>query len=240
MVCQCKEEACDSCTMPDDCRGCNSLGSCCCMNSHVSWHYGSVRNAILMEYFSIGWMTVEVISSIIAGFVISKSIALIAFGGDSVVELISAYAVFDYLRSLGQGNYTKEKVQSKRTEKIATVLLIALIPIISGGAAVSYFSGIKPEASALGLIVALGASIIMPILWIEKKRIGRIANIPPLAIDATESATCFFMSLALLGGLLANYLFGITWSDYIATAIILGFVALEVRESLEEMQQVLD
>lgn len=75
----------------------------------------------------------------------------------------------------------------------------------------------------------------MPILWAEKKRIGKDANCLPLSIDAVESATCFFMSLALLGGLLVNYFLDLPWIDYVATAIILAFVAREAAESLREV-----
>lgn len=175
-------------------------------------------------------MSVEVVATLIAGLIIAKSFALLAFGGDSIVELISAYAVLDYLRKLSKGIPERES-ESEKTEKIATVLLVLLIPVIAGSAVYSYFEGVKPDATPLGIAVALGAAIIMPILWVEKKRIGRDGNVRPLTVDAAESATCFFMSLALLAGLLANYFLHIVWADYVATAIILAFVALEIRES---------
>jgi len=50
-------------------------------------------------------------------------------------------------------------------------------------------------------------------------------------MDAIQSATCFLMSLALLGGLLVNYVFGVRWVDYAASAVILGFVAKESTEA---------
>lgn len=232
-VCGCGDESCNGCTKQEECDDCNLVGSCCCTNAHIVWHKEQVRKGVFLEYFSLGWMTVEVIASIVAGLIVGKSFALLAFGGDSVIEFVSAYAVLDYLRKMNKGILAGES-ESERTEKITTSLLILLIPVIAGGAVYSYFSGIKPEASPLGIAVALGAVIIMPILWIQKKRIGRDGNILPLTIDAVESATCFFMSVALLGGLLLNYFAHVTWADYVATAIILGFVALEIRESLEE------
>jgi divalent metal cation (Fe/Co/Zn/Cd) transporter len=179
-------------------------------------------------------MSVEIIASVIAGAIVGKSFALLAFGGDSLVELLSAYVVLGYLRKLKRGILQSE-VESERTEKLATTLLILLIPIIAGGAVYSYFSGIRIESSPLGIAVALGAVFIMPVLWIQKRRIGREGNLLPLSIDAAESATCFFMAIAVLGGLLLNYYLAISWADYVATAVILGFVALEIRESLVEM-----
>lgn len=179
-------------------------------------------------------MSIEVVASVIAGLIVGKSLALLAFGGDSVVELISAYAVLNYLKKLGKGDFAYVD-ESEKTEKFATLLLILLVPLITGGAVYSYYSGIKPEASPLGMAVALGAVIIMPVLWIRKKKIGLEGNILSLSIDAAESATCFFMAIAVLGSLLLNYFFHIVWADYLATALILGFVALEIRESLEEV-----
>jgi divalent metal cation (Fe/Co/Zn/Cd) transporter len=57
--------------------------------------------------------------------------------------------------------------------------------------------------------VAVGAVVIMPYLWLEKRKIGRETRCVPLSIDAVESATCSFMSLALLSGLLAEYFLGL-------------------------------
>jgi divalent metal cation (Fe/Co/Zn/Cd) transporter len=181
-------------------------------------------------------MSVEVIASVVAGLVIGRSLALLAFGGDSVIELISAYAVFSYLRKFDKGILVGRE-ECERTERFATVLLIILVPIITGGAIYSYVSGVKPEASPLGIAVALGAVVIMPVLWLQKKKTGSQANIPSLTIDAIESATCFFMALALLAGLLIDYLLHFGWADYAATAVILGFVVLEIRGSINEMKE---
>lgn len=179
----------------------------------------------MWEYFSLGWMGVEVAGSIGIGL-LTGSFALLAFGGDSLVEIISGLAVTLHLRrdSSGSGGL------GEGTERLTRLLLVALIPVIGGGAVYSYLSGFTPESSPLGIAVAIGAVIIMPVLWIQKRRIGRETNCAPLSMDAIQSATCFLMSIALLGGLLANYLFGIGWADYVAAAVILVFVA---RESLE-------
>ena len=181
-------------------------------------------------------MSIEVVASVIAGLVIGRSLSLLAFGGDSVVELISAYAVFSYLRNLDKGAF-KSGLESERTERFTTSLLTLLIPIIAGGAVYSYLFGVKPDTSPLGIAVSLGAVVIMPTLWIQKRKIGRDGKILPLSIDAAESATCLFMAITVLADLLLNYFFRIAWADYVATAIILGFIALEIRESLDEMKE---
>ena len=175
-------------------------------------------------------MAVEVVGSIGIG-ILSGSLALLAFGGDSVVELISALVVFTHLRddvggSAGVG---------RRTALVTTALLVALVPTIGLGAAYSFLSGLRPEGSLVGVAVAAGAMVIMPYMWLEKRRIGKETRCLPLSIDAVESATCFFMSLALLSGLLAEYFFGLWWADYLATAVILLFIAKEGAESYREI-----
>lgn len=181
-----------------------------------------------MEYVSLGWMTVEVIGSIGIGL-LSGSLALIAFGSDSLVEMASGLMVIMHMKSCRSSSDLREL-----TEKITKLLLVALIPIIAAGAVYSYVMGFKPESSPWGIGVAIGAVVIMPVLWVQKKTIGRETNCASLSIDAVESVTCFLMALTLLGGLLINYFFRISWIDYVATAVILGFVAKESIEAFRE------
>jgi len=178
-------------------------------------------------------MLVEVFGSIGFGL-IAGSFALLAFGGDSLIELISGIAVLTGLRkdssfsSISGGD-------NKKTEQFTSLLLFALIPVIGLGAVFSYITGLKPEASPLGIAIAIGAVIVMPYLYIEKRRIGRETRSLPLSIDAIESVTCLFMAIALLGGLLAEYFLGLWWADYLSTGVILGFVAKEAVESYREL-----
>jgi divalent metal cation (Fe/Co/Zn/Cd) transporter len=179
-------------------------------------------------------MIVESTVAVSAGL-FSGSLALIAFGGDSFVELLSSYAVASYLRQIRREKNV-EPGEDKRVEKITAFLLFALIPVIGLGALYSYFSRIEPEASPYGIAVAFGASVIMPLLWYEKQRIGKAISCLPLEIDAIESVTCFLMSIALLASLLVNYIWRISWVDYLATVVILVFVAKEAFEATKAIR----
>lgn len=228
-ICLCSEKSCYDCKEEEKCSECNSADACC-SETHISWHTEQINKGVTLEYISIGWLAIEIIGSIIGGLFLGSSIALLAFGGDSIIELVSSYTTIGHLKEINKGK-PHSKINSKKVEKVNTVLLLLLIPTIAIGAVYLYISGIRPEASLLGIAVALGAVIIMPILWTQKKRIGIATNCPPLKIDAIESQTCFFMSIALLGGLLINYSLHIGWVDYIATGIILVFVAKEALEA---------
>jgi len=182
-----------------------------------------------LEYISFAWMSVEVLGSIGVGLLI-RSLALVAFGGDSLVELLSTLVVAGHLKEDIAGS----KISGRMASQIGSGLLFLLLPLIGIGALYSYLTGVRPEGSPLGILIAIGAVIVMPYLWLEKRKVGQETNCLPLKIDAIESATCFFMSLALLGGLLAEYFLGWWWADYLAAAVILAFVAKEAAESYHE------
>jgi len=192
-----------------------------------------LRRGLWIEYASLAWMTVEALGALSAG-VLAGSLALLAFGGDSVIELASSTAVLMHLRTEDKGEGTICK--TKKAERATLTLLFLLIPTIGLGAVYAYLTGVKPESSILGILITIGALIVMPVLWFEKRRIGRKANCFPIEVDATESATCFLMSVALLVGLAANFLWRLWWADYLATIVIILFLARETVESVRSFR----
>jgi divalent metal cation (Fe/Co/Zn/Cd) transporter len=189
-----------------------------------------IKHGIRIESLGNAWMGVEVVGAMIAG-ILAGSLALVAFGADSSVELLSGVVVFRHLSVDDQGS----PISGHRTALLTSGLLFALIPAIGGIGFYSYISGIRPEGSSLGIALALGAVLIMPFLFFEKRRIGRDTRCLPLSIDAYASATCFLMSIALLGGLITVYLTGLWWIDYLATVAIVAFVVKEAVESFREV-----
>ncbi len=194
-----------------------------------------LRTGLVVEYASLAWMTVECAVAIYSGLA-AWSLALLAFGGDSLVELVSSFAVVQHLRNtLTSPAGSSSHIETRQVEWATALLLLSLIPVIGLAMVYSFLRGIRPESSLLGIAVAIGALVIMPVLWHEKKRIGTTADCLPLTIDAAESATCFWMSAALLSGLVINYYWEVPWIDYAATLVILGFVAKEALESIREV-----
>src|ERR1700722_9145058 len=173
-ACKCVETSCEGCQNPNVCSNCIS---CCCTPSHSSWRKMRIGTGITVEYLSSAWMSVEALASIGFGL-IAGSLALLAFGGDSLIELISGIVVLKHLRKDVSGAET----HSKRTEQITSGLLFALIPVIVFGALYSYITGLRPEASPLGIAVAIGAVVIMPYLYVTKKKIGEQTRSMPLKL----------------------------------------------------------
>ncbi|HUK49419.1 MAG TPA: cation transporter [Terriglobales bacterium] len=193
-----------------------------------------LRRGLWVEYVSLAWMMVEAFASIYSGL-LAWSFALLAFGGDSLVELLSSLIVVIHMRAI-LGGKSHAHIESGRAEWATALLLLSLLPVIGVGVGYSLLAGVRPESSLLGMAVAIGAVLIMPILWHQKKEIGTKTNCLPLTIDSAESATCLLMSLALLIGLVINYVLRLFWVDYVITAIILVFVAREASEAISEVR----
>src|SRR3989441_10527656 len=175
--CGCATSSCATCRTPADCSNC---ASCCCNDTHQSWRRTRTGAGIKIEYFSSAWMTIEVIGSVWSGLV-AGSFALLAFGGDSLVELLSGLTVLTFLRK----SPSRSKTDARRlTERITNGLLFSLLPVIGLGAVYSYLTGLRPEASPLGITIAVGAVVIMPYLWLEKRKIGRETRSSILSMDA--------------------------------------------------------
>jgi divalent metal cation (Fe/Co/Zn/Cd) transporter len=228
-VCECAVQSCKSCTS-DACSVSNCY-SCCCVGDHSAWRQKRIREGLNLQYISIVWMVVEIVGAMGAA-ILASSFALLAFGADSIIELVSAVTVMRHLSVDGSGS----REGGENTALLTSLLLVALVPAIGLGATYAYFfANLHPATSLLGIAVALGSVIVMPVLWLKKRRIGQDTACIPLSIDAVESATCFFMAIALLGGLALEFIFKLGWIDYAAALVIVGFVAYEAKESLTEV-----
>jgi divalent metal cation (Fe/Co/Zn/Cd) transporter len=98
--------------------------------------------------------------------------------------------------------------------------------------------GEVPDTSLPGIIIALVSLVTMPILSWQKYRTGRQINSQALIADSRETLACAFLSVALLLGLGANYLFGF-WQqeDPIAGLIIVIFLFREGWEGWKEANE---
>src|SRR3989442_4920761 len=119
-TCGCSETSCEPCHTVTECSNCVS---CCCSTTHQSWRHGRIGNGIRIEYLSSGWMAVEVFGSIGVGL-IAGSFALLAFGGDSLIEIIFGLVVFRGLRgdrstSRHDGNHNRRNEEMNSAVRFA-------------------------------------------------------------------------------------------------------------------------
>ncbi len=191
------------------------------------------KKGLRLEYFTVGYNILEAIASIVFGS-IAGSIALIGFGLDSIVESLSGLVLIWRLRQHEKISEAAEERIEKRAIKFVAITFFILGSYV-------LFESVKklvvteiPEPSLPGIIIATLSIIIMPLLTWQKYKTGKQINSRALVADSRETLACTFLSVALLLGLGANYLFGFWQADPIVGLIIVAFLFREGWEGLKE------
>jgi divalent metal cation (Fe/Co/Zn/Cd) transporter len=186
-----------------------------------------IRRGKLLEYATIGYNSLEGIIAIAAGL-LAGSIALVGFGFDSVIEVISGatllwrlYADVDERR--------RERVEQRALRIVgSSLLLLAAYVLFDAGK--SLIRREPPDESIVGIVLAAVSLVVMPLLVRAKRRVAKAIGSKALEADATQTAICTWLSAILLGGLLLNALAGWWWADPVAALVMVPII---VREGLE-------
>jgi divalent metal cation (Fe/Co/Zn/Cd) transporter len=190
-----------------------------------------IREAFRLEWLTVTWMVIEAAVAIGAG-VGASSLTLIAFGADSVIELMSAGVLIWRLSlELKQGRAFVEDIE-RQASRVAGGLLFLLAAYVIVAAGWGLWRGEGGETfSWPGLVIAVLA---MPIMYgLARRKIALAEKIGSRALraDAVESITCGWLSLAVVSGLLAQLAFGFWWIDSVTAFAIVGFLIKEAREA---------
>jgi divalent metal cation (Fe/Co/Zn/Cd) transporter len=168
-------------------------------------------------------MLVECVVSIYAAKA-AHSAALLAFGSDSFVELLSASVVLaQFIPGVA--------IAERRIHRLAGGLLFLLALIVAATAVVSLMLRVKPEASGIGMAITIAALVAMPgLAWLKRREARRSGNVA-LAADAAQSATCAYLALVTLAGLAVNAVFHIAWMDSVAALVAVPILIKEGRSA---------
>lgn len=192
-----------------------------------------IREAFRLESITIGWMTIEAAVAIGSG-IMAGSLVLLAFGLDSVVELISAGVLMWRLAvELRHGQRFSENAE-RIAARIGGALLFALAAYVTVAAGWKLWAETRGEFSAAGFIVTLLAIPIMRYLATRKIDLANRLGSRALRADAIESITCGWLSTVAVVSLGALAIFGAWWIDSIGSLAIVWFLIKEGREAWQD------
>ncbi|MGA2186256.1 MAG: cation transporter [Bryobacteraceae bacterium] len=182
------------------------------------------QRTVRLQAATLVWMVVECGVSL-AGAVAAHSPALLAFGSDSFVELVSAVIVlFQFLPS-----FPLNKRQAAQTTGVLLFLLAAVVVVSS---ALALARGVHPKTSFAGIGITAAALIGMPILARKKRAVALATNNRALAADAVQSATCAYLAAVTLLGLGVNAVFHLSWVDSGAALVAIPILVIEGRRAM--------
>jgi divalent metal cation (Fe/Co/Zn/Cd) transporter len=182
------------------------------------------RRVLRLQVFTIIWMSMEAVVSLGAAWT-SHSPALLAFGGDSAIELLSAAVVFWRFRS-----NSSPSLAERRAARIAGGLLLALAAYVVLVSVLSLLGYREAQPSIVGIVLLVLAAIVMPWLASQKRKLAVLTSSASLKADAVESALCGYLAWIALAGLAANAIWGKSWADPVAA---LALTPLILREGWE-------
>lgn len=181
------------------------------------------RRIRIVVAITITWNVVEAIVALLAGRAASSA-ALIGFGLDSIVEVLSAAAV------AWQFAAPAPEKREKIALRVIAVSFFGLAAYVGVDAVLSLLGLRDPEHSPVGIAIAALSLAVMPFLsWFER-RTGRELGSASAVADSKQTLICTYLSAALLVGLLLNSLLGWAWADSVAALVIAVFA---IREGLE-------
>lgn len=174
---------------------------------------------------SICWMTVEAGVAIVAALA-AGSVALLGFGLDSLIELVSAGTILWLYTGSRDGSADAER----RAQQIVAVCFGAVAVYLAFDAITTLAGASHPDVSWPGAVVSAGAIVVMPMLAAAKGRVATQLGSGATAGDSAQSWLCAIIAVAALLSILANAALGWWWLDPIAG---LGIAGLAVREGRE-------
>lgn len=188
-----------------------------------------VRRGLWLVALTIAWNVIEAAVAISAG-VAAGSLALVAFGFDSIIEVLSAWVVVWQFRGELRGGYDEERERKALKAIAVTFFVLAAYVVFEAGRDLFLTEG-EADESTVGIVLAALSLAVMPTLAWAKRRTAVDLGSPTLRADAQETILCAWLSAALLAGLVLNAALGWWWADSLAALVIAGLAVKEGREA---------
>ena len=201
-------------------------GETLCPNGEVIKHgtpEGLRRRGLRLEWATNAWNAMEVVVTISLGLQ-AGSLALIAFGLDSIIEIFASTVVIRNLLDERRDPGDRRVHRSLRLIAVAFWLLTIFLAIISTRGLIR---GDRPESSPLGIAYLAVTALIMFGLARLKRVTAHELGSEPLQAEAGMTFLDGCLSTSILTALGLNAWLGWWWTDATAAFLVAGFAINE-------------
>lgn len=203
-----------------------------------SQYYKYVKLAIILSLITVFYNFFEGIISIYFGLE-DETLALLGFGLDSFVEVISGIGVLHLVLRMKFGSEPKERDKFERLALRITGFSFYLLTIgLFAGAIINLITGSKPDTTIVGVIISVISLITMYLLVKYKLKTGKILKSDAIIADAMCTKTCFNLSIILLSSSLLYELVKIGYIDIAGSLGIAYFAFKEGKEAFTKAKSV--
>ena len=187
---------------------------------------GLRQRGLRLEYATIAWNVTEAVVAVTLG-IAAESIALVAFGLDSVIEVFASGVVVWH-------ELHPQRHRTRRALYLIGATFMALAAFLAVAAIARLDAGTAPDESPLGIAYLAITVVVMFWLARAKAATGRALDSEPLVAEAGVS----YLDAALATGVLASLVlfaaFQWWWVDAVAALVVAVAALSEGRESFRE------
>ncbi|MGX7681226.1 cation transporter [Jatrophihabitans sp. DSM 45814] len=183
-----------------------------------------LRRGRQLEFATLGWNVVG-IGVLAAAAISARSVALVGFGLDSLIEIGASTVVLWELADTGEQRQRHAlRLIAIAFLGLAAYLLVQVVAVLVGG--------YHPRHSPLGIAWAAMTALVMFGLAAGKRRTGTALNNPVLLTEGRVTVIDGLLAVAVLVGLVLNATIGAWWADPISGLVIVYYAIREAREIL--------
>lgn len=182
--------------------------------------------ALSLAYFTVGYNILEGVLSVITGTGVNSS-ALIGFGLDSFIESLSGGIMIWRFSGVTNLNHQQIEKREKRAIELISYTFVVLGLYVLFESTSDLLSKQSAEPTVFGIVIAIVSLVVMPILYVLKRRAGAALESHSQMADANQTLACVMLSAALLIGLAVNMWLGYGWADAVAGEFIAVFLLRE-------------
>ncbi len=190
---------------------------------------GLRKTALLLVLAGLAWNVVEAVVALWAGLH-AGSVAILAFGLDSIVELFAGGVLVWRLRTeMDEEDAESAEAKAQKLLGLSFFLLAAYVVLHSGASLVGWLP--EPEPSLAGIVIVAASAVVMAVLYVSKMRIAVQMQSRSLRAEAMESLFCDIQDLTILIGIGFNALLAWWWADPVSALFLVPWLIKEGREN---------
>ncbi len=169
-----------------------------------------------LEYATTAWNIIEVVVTISLG-VAAGSLALVAFGLDSAVEVFASLVVIWHMRGNDEGS---DHRRARRALRLIAAAFVVLGLYLAANAVFAIVNANEPSTSPVGAIFMAATVVVMFGLATGKRRVGRRLGSRPMVANARMTFLDGGLAAGVCAALVADLALGWWWCDPLAAAVV--------------------
>lgn len=184
------------------------------------------RRGRRLEYLTTAWNSLEAVVAVVTGLA-AHSLALVAFGLDSCIEVFASLVV---LWHLGGASEATEPLRARRALRLIASAFGALSLYLAAQAVHALIARTHPASAPVGIGFMAATVVVMFVLARGKRRTGRALGNRPLVANGMMTFIDGCLAAGVLVALGLQMIAGWWWTDPLAAGVVAIVAFNEARE----------